>query len=154
MLKQQNIPKTKVTKVSTKKAQELTHYNFSFKLDRHMTKLHKQVGPWCLVCGLQLPGRWPNLLEHQWELDFGVVELFCAVSLAKLSWDSCSLDDLDARKPDSVARSHLGVHLFHSTIKGGVTVFLVHVVITSSALVTQPNTIVLDCCGVFLKNLQ
>lgn len=82
------------------------------------------------------------------------MELFGAFSLAELSWDSCSLDNLDAWKPNSVTRSHLGVHLFHSPIKGGVTVFLVHVVITSSALIPQPNTIVLDCCRVLLKNLK
>lgn len=119
-----------------------------------MTKLHKQVGPRCLVCSLQLPGRWPHFPEHQWELDLGVVELLGAFPLAKFSRDGSSLDDLDTRKPDPVARSHLNVHLLHSSVEGCVTVLLVHVVITCPALIPQPNTIVLDSSWVLLKYLQ
>ena len=116
--------------------------------------LHKQVGPWCLVGGLELPGRWPDLPEGQGELDLGVVELFWALPLAKLSWDGCSLDYLDARRPNPMTGSHLSVHLLNSTIQSSVTVFLVHVVITSSTLIPQPNPIILDCGWVLLKNLQ
>lgn len=81
-----------------------------------MIKLHEQVRPFCLVCGLQLPSGWPDLLKYQGELDFGVVKLLGALSLAEFCWDGGSLDNLDARKPDSVSRSHLIVHLFHSPI--------------------------------------
>lgn len=49
--------------------------------------------------------------------------------------------------------SHLSVHLLNSTIQSSVTVFLVHVVITSSTLIPQPNPIILDCGWVLLKNL-
>ncbi len=55
-----------------------------------MAKLHEQAGSRCFVSGLQLPGWWPNLLEHQRELDFGVVELFGALPLAKLCGDGGS----------------------------------------------------------------
>jgi hypothetical protein len=82
------------------------------------------------------------------------VELFSVVPLAESEVDCSSLDDLDARRPDTVARSHLSVHLLNSTIEGGVTVFLVHVVVASPALVTQPNAIVLDCSWILLKDLQ
>jgi len=82
------------------------------------------------------------------------VELLGTLSLAKLSWDGSCLDDLDAWKPHPMARCHLSVHLFNSTIKGCVSVFLVHVVITSSALVSQPYSIILDRGRILLKNLQ
>ena len=74
--------------------------------------------------------------------------------LAKLSWDGGGLDDLDARVTDSVTRSHLSVHLFNRTIEGGVSVLLVHVVVTSPGLVPQPDTVVLDGCWVLLEDLQ
>ena len=117
-------------------------------------KLRKQVGSGCLVCCLKLPSRWPDLLEYQWEFDFGVVELLGAVPLAKFCWDSSCLDDLNAWKPHPVTRCHLSVHLFYGTIESCVSVFLVHIVITSSTLISQPNAIVLDLGRVFLKNLQ
>lgn len=117
-------------------------------------ELHKQVGPSCLVCGLQLPSGWPNLPEHQRELDFGVMHLLGALPLAKLSWYGGCLNDLNAWIPNSVARSHLSVHLFNRAIQCGVAIFLVHVVISSSALVSQPNSIVVYLGGILLKNLQ
>lgn len=119
-----------------------------------MTKLHKQIGPGCLVCGLQLPRRRPKLLDHQRELDLWVVELFGVLPLAKLSWDGGCLDNLNARKPNPVARSHLSVHLFHSPIQSGITVFLVHIVVTCSALIPQPYPIVVDFGWVLFKYLQ
>ena len=80
------------------------------------TTLHEQVGFLGLVCGLELPRWWPNFLEDQWELDFGVKELFGALPLAEFGWDGGSLDDLDARRPDPVTRSHLIVHMLNRTI--------------------------------------
>jgi hypothetical protein len=82
------------------------------------------------------------------------VKLLGTLSLAKLGWDGSCLNDLDAWKPHPVARCHLSVHLFNSTIKSCVAVFLVHVVIASSALVSQPYSIILDLGRILLKNLQ
>ena len=82
------------------------------------------------------------------------MELLGALSLAKLSGDGSGLNDLDARKPNPVARRHLSVHLLNSTIQSSVPVFLVHVVITCSALVSQPYSKVLDRGRILLKNLQ
>jgi len=81
------------------------------------------------------------------------MKLLSVITLADAEVDSGSLDDLDAGGPDTVAGSHLCVHLLNRTIEGGVTVLLVHVVVSSPALVTQPDTKVLDCGGVLLKNL-
>lgn len=82
------------------------------------------------------------------------MELFGAFPLAQLSRNGSSLDDLNAWRSYPVPRSHLGVHLFHSTIESGVTIFLVHVMIPSSALVAQPDAIVLDFGRILLKDLQ
>lgn len=81
------------------------------------------------------------------------MELLSALSLAQLCRDCRGLDNLNAREPHSMARSHLSVHLLHCTIECGVTVLLVHVVVPSSALITQPDTIILDFRGVLLENL-
>lgn len=117
-------------------------------------ELHEQVGLGCLVCCFELPSWGPHLLEHQRELDFGVEELLGALPFAKLSWDGGSLNNLDAWTPDSMTRCHFVVHLFNSTVQSSISVFLVHVVITGSALISQPNSIVLDLGRIFLKNLQ
>lgn len=116
--------------------------------------LHKQVGSRCLVGCLELPAWWPHLPEHQGELNLGVMELFGTLPLAELGRYSGSFDNLNAMRTDPVTRSHLSVHLLNSTIQSGITVLLVHVMITSSALVSQPNAVVLDCRRVLLKNLQ
>jgi len=82
------------------------------------------------------------------------VELLGVVPLAQLEVDRRCLDDLDAGGPHAVAGGHLVVHLLHGTVQGGVTVLLVHVVVTCPALVTQPDAIVLDSGWVALKDLR
>ena len=119
----------------------------------HTGRSHEQVRPRCLEGGLQLPGGRPDLAVHERELDIRVVELLSVVPLAELEVDSGGLDDLDARESHTMARSHLGVHLFRGTIQCSVTVLLVHVVVTGSALVTQPDAIVLDRGWVALEDL-
>ena len=119
-----------------------------------MNLLHEKVGFGSLVSGLELPAWWSHLTEHQWELDFTVVKLFGALPLAEFGRDSCSLNDLDAREPDTVSGCHLSVHLLNGSVQGSVTVLLVHVVVSSSALVPQPDSEVLDGCWVLLKDLE
>ena len=53
-----------------------------------------------------------------------------------------------------MTRSHLIIHLLNCSIESKVTVLLVHVVVASPALITHPDTIVLDGGGVLLKNLE
>lgn len=52
-----------------------------------------------------------------------------------------------------MAGRHLIVHLFNSPIKSCVPVFLIHVVITSSALIPKPDPVILYLCWVLFKNL-
>lgn len=82
------------------------------------------------------------------------MELLGALPLAHGSRYGSCLDDLNAGKPYAVSRGHLIVHLFHCTVQGGITELLVHVVIPSSTLISQPYAIVLDCGRVLLKDLQ
>lgn len=81
------------------------------------------------------------------------MKLLGAFPLAQLCWDRGSLDDLNAGEPDPVARRHLIVHLLHGSIECRVSVLLVHVVITGTALVPEPNTIVINLSWVLLKDL-
>ena len=145
---------SKCRKSSRGNRSDLALVNTTFYPASWTTKLHKQVGPGCLVCCLQLPRWGSDLLEHQWELDFRIVELLGAFSLAKLCGDGSGLNDLDAWKPHPVARRHLSVHLLDSAIQSSVPVFLVHVVITCFALVSQPYSEILDLGRILLKNLQ
>ena len=82
------------------------------------------------------------------------MKLLSALPFAKFSWDSGGLNDLDAMRTDPVARSHLSVHLFNTTIQSSITVLLVHVMVTSSTLIPQPDTIILYLGRVLLKDLQ
>jgi hypothetical protein len=115
---------------------------------------HEKVGPGSLESGPELPGRRPDLAVHKRELDLGVVELLGVVPLAQLEVDRRCLDDLYAGGPHAVAGGHLVVHLLHCAVQGGVAVLLVHVVVTSPALVAQPDAIVLDGGRVALKDLR
>lgn len=79
-------------------------------------RLHEQVWPRCFVGGLELSGWRPDLPDHQRELNFGVVELLGAFSLAELGRNGSRLDDLDAVVSDPVSRGHLSVHLLDSSV--------------------------------------
>jgi len=82
------------------------------------------------------------------------MELLGALTLAELGRDGRRLDDLDAREPNPVTRCHLGVHLFNCAIQSGVPILLVHVVIAGSALIPQPDAVVLDLGRILLKYLH
>lgn len=117
-------------------------------------ELHKEVGLGGLVCCFELPSWGPNLLEHQWELDFRIVELLGALPFAQLSWDGGSLNYLDAWMPHPMSRRHFGVHMLNCTVQSSISVFLVHIVIPSTTLIPQPNSIILNLGRILLKNLQ
>lgn len=118
------------------------------------TESHEQVWPGCLVCCLEPPSWGSNLFEHQWEFDFRIVELLGTLPFAQLSRDGGSLNYLDAWMPHSMTRCHFIVHLLNSTIQSRVTVLLVHIMITSATLISQPNSIVLNLGRILLKDLQ
>lgn len=82
------------------------------------------------------------------------MELLGALPLAEFGFDGGGLYDLDAWRSDSVTRCHFIVHVFNSTIQSSVSVFLVHVVVSSSALISQPNSIIFNLGWIFLKDLQ
>jgi len=115
--------------------------------------LDKSVGPGRLESGLELPARRPDFAVGERKLDLGVMKLLCILTLAQRDRHSCCLDNLDAWHADTMAGCHLIIHLLYSTIESDVSILLVHVVVTSSALVPHPNAKVLDGCWVFFKDL-
>jgi len=87
------------------------------------------------------------------ELNASIVELLGVGTLAGSERNSGSPNDADLGKANAVPGGHLVVHLGNSTVEGEVTVLLVHVVVTSATLVTNPNAVVLDSVGALLENL-
>ena len=92
-------------------------------------------------------------MVDQRKLDFGILKLLGLLMFVKLFGNGGCLNNLDAGITHPVTRSHLIVHLLNSTIQSGISVFLVHIVVTSSTLVAKPDTKILDCCWIFLKDL-
>ena len=64
-----------------------------------------------------------------------------------------SLDDMDALMSGRVSTGELTVHLTDGTVKGSVSVFLVHVNVILSCKVLKNDTVVLDRVGVLLEDL-
>jgi hypothetical protein len=93
-----------------------------------------------------------TLAKHR-ELDVRVVELSDVGTLAISSLHNCCLDDVQLVAADSVPGRHLRVHLFHSAVESQVAVLLVHVVVSCTRLVADPNTEVLCGCGLLLEDL-
>ncbi len=116
--------------------------------------LHKCIGASSLVRCLQLPARRPDLTVCQRELDLWVMELLSVLTLAQRDRYGGCFDDLNAGETHTVRRCHLIIHLLNCSIQACVTVLLVHVMIPCPALKPHPDTKVLGCCWVFLKNLQ
>merc|ERR1711862_722145 len=68
-------------------------------------------------------------LEHVWAAD-GIL------------WHDSGLQDLDGRSLSTVTTGHFRKHLAHSTVDGGISVLLVHIVGVGTGLVSQPDAIV------------
>ena len=72
------------------------------------------------------------------------MELLGVGSSAFSSFDCLDLHDVDAGETGPVARGHIGIELLDGSGDGGVAEFLVHVVDSGSAVVANPDTVVLD----------
>lgn len=81
------------------------------------------------------------------------MKLLGIVSLAQRDRDRRRLDDLDARESDSVTRSHLVIHLLDSSVQRGITILLIHVVVTCTTLIPHPDTEVLNSGWLLLEDL-
>lgn len=82
------------------------------------------------------------------EILVGVVSLDLSIS------DDRSLDDLDVASHSSVSTGHVVVHLSNSTSKCGISVLLVHIVCTTSASVSEPDSEVLNLSRMLLKDFS
>lgn len=76
----------------------------------------------------------------------------CSSALA--GSDLRNIDNVDRATSGSVTSSHLTVELGDSGTAGHVTVFLVHVVDTASAVVLNPDTEVLDSRWLLVVNFD
>lgn len=88
----------------------------------------------------------------------GKLDIFSSV--LNRSWSSdlllfvehCSLDDRDGVRWSPVVTSHLSVELTNGTVKGNISVLLVHVVVSSSGLISQNNSESFYMVGSSLEN--
>jgi hypothetical protein len=81
------------------------------------------------------------------------VELKGVGALAVLGRDHCSADNLDGLVAGSVATSHIVIHVFDSRVQVSVSVLTIHIVGSTSRVVLEPNTKVLNVAIVLLGNL-
>lgn len=67
--------------------------------------------------------------------------------------ENCGSDDGDGIRGSSVVTSHLSVKLTDSTIQGNISVLLVHIVVSSSGLVSEDNAEGFHMIGSALEDL-
>ena len=79
-----------------------------------------------------------------WESKIGLVELSGGLSDDVFVWDDHGLDDVDGLTSGAVSTSHFTVHLRHGSAEGSISILLVHVHISTSGLVSQHDSVVLD----------
>jgi hypothetical protein len=80
----------------------------------------------------------------KWEFDFGVVELLDAGAFAVGRLNLLHFDDLDAIRLRAMASAHIAIALSDGSSSGHITVLAVHVVMSRTRVITQPNAEVLD----------
>ena len=90
----------------------------------------------------------------QWELDLGLCVLHSIHTLQVSSLNGSGTDDLNGARATTVSASHFIVELRDSPSEPDIAELAVHVVSSRAALVTQPDTIVLDNVGVLLNNFN
>mmetsp|Transcript_22090 Transcript_22090/g.41651 ORF Transcript_22090/g.41651 Transcript_22090/m.41651 type:complete len:203 (+) Transcript_22090:63-671(+) len=104
--------------------------------------LRKGLGALGLESGAELLGS-VRELPDDWELELAVMHLHHMLASAHVIWDGRGVDDLDRTRVGSVSASHLLVQLPYSTIDVHVAELLVHVVRVGTAVISQPDAIVL-----------
>lgn len=97
-----------------------------------------------------------NLLyvSHDWEFEISSNELESVSSTNFIIRDDGSLQNVDRRESSLVSAGQFSVHLVHSTNQRNISVFFVHVVNATSAVVSDPNTVVFDLSGVFFNDFS
>lgn len=89
----------------------------------------------------------------KWELDLRVVEHLDSGSLGLRSVDWLDLEDVDTVSLGTMTGSHVTVALGDGSSDGVVTVLSVHVVVSGTGIVLEPDSVVLDGSGVLLELL-
>ena len=91
-------------------------------------------------------------LDALWkrELDLGIMELLDSWTTAVGNLDSSDLDDLDTISLGTMTSSHVTVGLSNGTSSRDITVFTVHVVLSITGSITEPDTIILNRSSLLL----
>lgn len=90
----------------------------------------------------------------EWESDLGVVEHLDSGTLGVFGLDGLDLEDVDAVSLGTMTSSHVTVALGDGSGNGGVTVLTVHVVVSGTGIVLEPDSVVLDGSWVLLEHLK
>ena len=96
---------------------------------------------------------WAKNAVRQRELDLRVVELKGIGALAILGGYGGGADDLDGLESSAVSASHVVIHGINGIVERHVTVLSVHVMCSTSRVVFDPDSIVLDIRRLLLGNL-
>lgn len=92
--------------------------------------------------------------SDKWETKSAAQILIGVVSLDFLILDDSSLDDLNIASHSSVTSSHIIVHLTDSSGESNISVLLVHIVGSTSALVSKPDSKVLNLAGRLVEDFS
>ena len=92
-------------------------------------------------------------VSDQGETNLTTVELNGVGALAVAISDGSGSDDLEVASSSAVSSGHFSVHLSNSSVEGGITVLLVHVVDTRARVITNPYSKVFNLVGLSLVNL-
>lgn len=87
------------------------------------------------------------------ELDLGIVEHLDSSSLGFAGLDGLDLEDVDSVGLGTMTGSHVTVGLGDGSSDGDITVLSVHVVVSGTGVVFQPDSVVLDGSGGLGENL-
>ena len=107
----------------------------------------------CLVGCLEDTATWADHSPCKREADLGVMELSDVWSLALRCLDGSCLNDRDGTMSCTVSTAHLLVHLFYGAIKSGIPVLFISVMDTSTGVVSNPNSVILNGRWILLENL-
>jgi hypothetical protein len=86
------------------------------------------------------------------EFDLGIVELFDVRANSLTSFQRIYFNNRNAAKSGPVARCHFSVHLLNRSNSFCITILLVHVVNSTTAIIAEENAEILDLEGLRLEN--
>lgn len=90
----------------------------------------------------------------KWEADLGIVEHLDSGALGLFGLNGLDLENVDAVSLGTMTGSHVTVALRDGSGNSSVTVFTVHVVVSGTGVVLEPDSVILDGSWVLFKYLK